>query len=739
MVTIDDIIRKAGEYIPHLDAARIRKAYLYSENAHQGSYRFSGDTWISHVLSVADNVLSFKPDENTILAALLHDLPFRPEIKEQFGDDVGSLMCAMEKLDNLHLRHSNSDSETLRRMFLAIAEDLRVVLIRLADRLHNMETLQYVQQSKRNAIATETLEIYVPIASRLGIYKMKTGLEDLCFKYLYPQQYEDIKTQRDDYMRQKEKVIDYMINELKVFLDAHGIKAEVEGRLKNLYSIYVKLKLKNRTSIRELFDIFAIRVILPSRFNEKQVELTDHLYAVLGLIYSRWVPLANRFKDYIAIPKPNGYRSLHIAVIGLTPKPLNQPTEIQIRSQNMHEQADFGIAAHWFYKEAQPEKISLKKLFNTDDSAMMNGSWLTGLARLHRDLNKDSEQLKPLKVDLFQDRIFVLTPSGDVRDLPKGATPVDFAYAIHTDVGHRCFGAKVNNVIVPLNCHLKNGQVVEIITKNKPAPKLHWLSFVRTSQAKTKIRSYLKGLDSEKSFKEGRQILNASLQDMGFAPLDDNLSLLKKYSNQKLSYKDRRTLVENVGTGATLPAVVIKKIFEHESPNSGLPQKSSESTQNVEVKSYENSVKENIQQVFIAGEAGLPYKLSQCCKPSFGNHIVGYVTRGGSVRIHLDQCKILKHADMDRILEASWGPSSQQRKYPMRILVRALDRVGLIRDIADVVASFNVSILDFSLKEKMDNLIQREMVLEVSDPKQLARIMEKLQLIRNVVKVTTKS
>ncbi|MFA5829680.1 MAG: RelA/SpoT family protein [Candidatus Gracilibacteria bacterium] len=750
MVTIDEIIKRASEYIPEIDSARVRSAYEYAEKAHLGMYRFSGDSWMTHILAVVAILLSFKPDENTIIAGFLHDLAASPsydlnEVKEKFGSDVASLVEAMVKVDHLRLRTTNSDLETLRSMFLAIAEDLRVVLIRLADRLQNMETLQFVQPSKRKSIAHETLEIYVPIASRLGIYTLKTHLEDLCFQYLYPQQYEDIKNQRDEYMRRKEKVMEFIIQELKTFLVSHGVQAEVEGRLKNLFSIYHKLKAKNRTSIQELFDIFAIRIILPTRLDDKGVEMTDHLYAVLGLIHSKWVPLANRFKDYVAIPKPNGYRSLHIAVIGLAPKPLTQPTEIQIRSRKMHDQADFGFAAHWFYKEDPKfnsrDKLSLKKFLNEDSRSVLQKDWLTGLARLHRDLNPNSELLKPLKVDLFDDRIFVLTPSGEVRDLPKGSTPVDFAYAIHTDLGNCCFGAKVNNVIVPLNYHLKNGEVVEVITRNKPSPKLHWLSFVKTAHAKNKIRSYLKGLDVEKSFKDGKQILNKALENLGLPELDDNLSLLKKYDHQKLSLKDRKLLVETIGAGALPVAALIKKLFEHEPPNNGSMQRNVEifsgiAPSTVLPKVASHMLTKNIkEQIFIAGETGLPYKLSLCCKPSFGSSIVGYVSRGGAVRIHLQKCKFLKNAYMDRVLEASWGPTLQQRKTPMRMLISAVDRVGLIRDIADVIAGFNVSILDFSLKEKMDTVIQREMVLEVSDSKQFAKIMEKLMQVRNVVKV----
>lgn len=767
MLTLEEIFRKAQSYLPHLQEKRILSAYEFVRRAHRESYRFSGDPWIRHLLEVVDILLAFKPDEDTIIAALMHDVMettlYNAEtIRQEFGDTVAALLSALEKLNNLQMRDLHSEEETLRRMFLAMAGDLRVVLIRFADRLHNMKTLEFVQESKRRNIAYETLELYVPIAARLGIYSLKRELEDLCFQYLYPQAFHDLKNQLEQYMKQQEKVIEHIQHELGTFLTSHGIEARIEGRLKNLYSIYKKLKRKNTNSLRELFDIFAIRIILPDRFSSQHQELTDHLYSVLGLIHSRWTPLVHRFKDYVALPKPNGYRSLHIAVLGLTPKPLKEPTEIQIRSLKMHEEADFGLAAHWLYKEMEPKRLDgflrheEKKegeaspeedtpLYDAMEKDSSCRYWISNIERLQRNLHSQTELLKPLQVNIFQNRIFVLTPTGEVKDLPSGSIPIDFAYAIHTDIGHRCAGAKVNNVIVPLDYKLKNGEIVEIITQKLPDPKPHWLSIVRTVLAKNKIKSYLKGFDTQKVFDHGKEILNKALEHLGYERLDENLLLLKRYGNHKLSMKDRRKIIEDIGGGTLHVGQVIKNVFGlHVSPKSlstaaaALSPKfqtvSAAGVSNIVPASQSPDRRDPV--ILIGGEVNVPYKLSLCCKPVIGNPIVAYVGRGKAIRIHHEGCKLLKNVDHIRTLEAKWESlQAVSKRYPVRISLEARDRIGLLRDIADVIAGQNINILDFSALRRVDAMIQRYMVLEVSNKQQLNELLESLQQIRSVVKV----
>ena len=462
MLTFNKVLEKAIALNPSLNGERLGQAFDYADKLHSGHNHVTGDSYILHALSVADTLISFHPRENTIIAAFLHGVPEMPgydlqEIGRLFGQDVASLISALAMLNRIKSVDQKSDMDSLRKMFLAMAQDIRVVMVKLADRLENMEMLDAYPAGKRKIIARETLDIYAPIASRMGIYTIKVKLEDLCFKYLYPRQHEVLGSQMHEYKLKRGKKIDDIKRELKFFLDAHGIEAVVEGRIKNLYSIYKKLKLKTHTTLEEIYDVFAMRVILPARMSKEGKEQTDHLYAVLGAIHSKWKPVGNRFKDYVAVPKPNGYRSLHTAVIGLSPHS-SQATEIQIRSQKMHEEAEYGIASHWIYEDLKKtlgnlSRESLEDILESSHDTVFGKyvSWLDALSKLQRDFRSGSEFMEALKLDVFNDRIFVLTPSGEVKDLPLGATPVDFAYAIHTDVGHRCLLAKVNSLVVPLD------------------------------------------------------------------------------------------------------------------------------------------------------------------------------------------------------------------------------------------------------------------------------------------------
>jgi guanosine-3',5'-bis(diphosphate) 3'-pyrophosphohydrolase len=736
MITIQDIIKKAGSYLPKVNEKRLRAAFEYAQSIHDEHFRFSGEPYFHHLLKVVETLLSFKPDENTLIAALMHDFSkgrkndFN-DIIELFGHDVAFMVEGLEKINNISFRSSNTESETLRKMFLTMAGDLRVVLIRMADRLHNMETLDFVPEEKRKRIAKETLEIYAPIMARLGIYKLKWRLEDLAFKYLQPEEYADLKLQLDQYIQKEEKVMDFIQSELRNFLALKKIPAKVEGRLKNIYSMYKKLKTKNYSSLHDIFDIFAIRIILPDRLNKKNEELTDHLYALIGLIHSRWIPLPNRFKDYIALPKPNGYQSLHTTVLGLTPKPINKPTEIQVRSEKMDRESNFGIASHWLYKENDSfEKGSSQHQLILGEN-QSDQTFLADFVRLQSDLHQ-KKIIKPLNVDIFQDRIFVITPGGDIKDLPKGATPVDFAYAVHSDMGHCCHGAKVNNEIVPLDYELKNGEVVEILLNNKPGPKPHWLSFVKTALARNKIKSFLKSLDKDQSFREGKEIINHLLAELGYPPLDENFSVFKKYNNKKLSLKDRMALLAEVGDGSVSAQTVLKKIY-----GPGLNANGAVHSKPAAQKEQQNLGEEQDKKnkISIAGENDVPYKFSLCCKPHPGEPIIAYISRGKAVRIHLQSCRVLKNVEQARTLEANWDETdSGKKQLAVKILVKARDRVGLIRDIADVIASHNVNILDFSLHERSQNIIHREMTLEISNKEQLTKILKTLIHVRNVLK-----
>jgi guanosine-3',5'-bis(diphosphate) 3'-pyrophosphohydrolase len=699
MLSFEEILESVVAGDPSISRERLRKVYDYAKDFYGLKISLDGRPYMEHALEVAEVLVSFHPDEKTIIATILHGFPQDSRYKESeiaklFGEDVADLVTSIGILSLMKMVNKNSDLDSLRRMFLVVAKDLRVIMIRLADRLSAMRRLKDFPVNKQKPLARETLDIYVPIASRLGIYNIKVQLEDLCFQYLFPKQYELLGAQLDEYKKNRGNDISSIVSELKTYLAEHGIEAEVEGRIKNLYSIYKKLKLRSHTTLDDIFDIFATRIILPTKLNEVGKEQSGHLYGVIGLIHNKWTPIANRFKDYIAVPKANGYQSLHTAVLGLSPSS-RQPTEIQIRSQRMHEEAEYGIASHWLYED-------LKKMMNTikNDSfesvikGQQEGSvgkylvWLDVLSKLQKDVQSGSEFMEALKLDVFNDRIFVLTPSGDVRDLPKDGTPVDFAYSVHTDIGHRCILAKVNGSVVPLDYKLKNGEVVEITCGNKINPKLSWLSFVKSAGARAKIKAYFRGLDKDRSFREGKDFINKFLGKMGKPLLDDDLSIFREYGGDKLSFKDRVGIIESVGSGLVLVAPVLRKVF-------GKAWKVAEVDVNAQ-KDFGNDVVTSGQgvpaeysNIVIAGETKVPHRIAQCCNPVPGNLIVGYVTRGNAVTIHRRGCKVFLGADQvwKRILAASWGSADNFNKMPVKGSLKKKDKgkSALVVDNAGVV------------------------------------------------------
>ena len=730
MISIEDIINKAKIYKPDIDAERIMSAYNYVVEEFKGTYRLSGNEYIVHLLAVADILLSFRPDEDAIIATFLHNIFSRPsynhdEIKNRFGDTVAELVSALKMLDKVRTLDANTDIESLRKMFLAMAKDLRVVFIKLSDRFHNMMTLDYLPKEKHKLIAKETLDIYVPISARFGIYSMKGKLEDLCFKYLYPKQYEDLKSDLDEYVLNMGTTIEDIKKELAKFLKENGIEAEVSGRIKNLFSIYRKLKTKNRTMTTDLYDVFAIRAILPTKLNKDGREINDHLYGVLGLIHGKWTPLSNRFKDYIAVPKPNGYKSLHTTIMGLSPFSA-QPTEIQIRSRKMHEEAEFGVASHWFYKDGSGKKID-------EESAELYKKWINELSGIQKSVVESSDLLEALQLDVFNDRIFVLTPTGEVKDLPNGSTPIDFAYAVHSDVGNRCKLAKVDDKVVPLDYQLHNGEVVEVITSNDAAPKPHWLSIVKSSNAKSRIRLYFRDQDQDKYFLTGKDIINSYLEKRKFPPIDDDLGLFRLYNGKKLSLNDRIELVRKIGNKSVQASTVLRKVLVQQAAAKPLRLKRKKTS----ILPETNDEKKGI---IIAGEKGLPYRLAACCFPSRSDRIVGYVTRENEITIHDEGCKMLKNAVSERILEAGWGERKDMRSYQVSINIAAKDRVGLIRDLAEVVSNLHVNILNYTLNNKIEeDVLDITMILEIQNNEQLISVISKLEMVRNILAVTKAS
>jgi GTP pyrophosphokinase len=675
-ITIDGIIKKAKSYLPTLNEDRIKFAYDFANTAHKGTVRQSGEPYIKHPLEVTNILLSLKPDEDSIIAGLLHDvLEDTPteldEVKKSFGDSIIPLLKGLEKLSKVHYRGEERQVENLRKMFLAMAKDIRVILIKLADRLHNMRTLQHLPtEDKRKRIAQETLNIYSPIASRLGIYKIKNELDTLCFKHLYPKEFERLTKELDDMIGKQNNTIKNSKSILQKALKQAGIKAEIEGRIKNPYSIYKKLKKKDKNYVSELYDIFALRIIVE---NEAQC------YQVLGLVHKNWTPLSRRFKDYIAVPKTNGYQSLHTTLIGLCPKLNNQPIEVQLRTKEMNEVAEYGIAAHWHYEERHGAiTIDQEKL-----------SWVQSLVDLHETLKSNSEFIESLSVDIFHDRIFILTPKGDVLDLPYDATPVDFAYGIHTGVGHRCKGAKVNGRIVPLDYKLKNGQVVDVITGNTEQPNRYWLSFIVTSSAKSRIKQWFNTQDRDKILKMGKDLINKKLKQFGKPILDPNLSIFKVYEGSKLSIRERENVVERVGNGSLAPLDVIKKVVQIEQ----VMKESSKETLAKEVLAENVNFEEKKPEILITGEKGHKTQIASCCMPTPDDSIIGYITRGKGVTIHKQNCKVLNGLDDSRLIRTSWS-TKKLPKYTVKLKIERRSRLGLLRDVADVFVQNQLPIMD---------------------------------------------
>ncbi len=707
---IKDILKEAKKYLPHVNEERILNAYKFAEKAHEGVFRSSGEPYIQHPLETTAILMELKPDEDSIIAALLHDVledteVTEEEIEKKFGAPLMPLLKGLEKLGKISYQGKERQVENLRKMFMAMAKDIRVILIKLCDRLHNMRTLGSLKEEKQKRIADETLSIYSPIAGRLGIFNLKNELDDLCFKYLHPKEYQEIIKDLETATGIQKNITRKGAAMLRKLLEENNIKAEVEGRVKHAYSIYKKLKRKNKNYVSELYDIFALRII---------VETEAQCYQVLGIIHKEWTPLTRRFKDYIANKKSNDYQSLHTTVIGMVPNVNNQPIEIQIRTRQMDEVAKYGIAAHWQYKEKGGYSISMSQ-----DKL----NWVQNLVSLHENLKSNSEFVETLNTDIFHDRIFCLTPKGDIKDLPVGSTPIDFAYAVHTDIGHKCKGAKVDGRIVPLDYQLKNNEVVELITGNTNAPNRYWLSFVVTSNAQNSIKHWFNTQEKGNLIKGGKDLLNTHLKRLGLKPLSGDLGLLKNYSdNKKMTIREREELLEKVGNGSVDPVSVIKKII----PPEALTSKQVNQTIKNEVLADNVNVK--VDDILITGQKGYKSQIATCCEPTVENRIIGYVTRGRGITIHKEGCKVLRGNDKNRLIEASWGTKTIPT-YSARLEIEKRSRIGLLRDIAEVFVQNDLSIIDLKIGK---TLIIDTIVGNIDT---LDRLIEQLKAIPDIYDV----
>jgi guanosine-3',5'-bis(diphosphate) 3'-pyrophosphohydrolase len=712
-MTIGDLVARVRQYDPSQDDGLLRRAYEVAEGAHAGQLRASGESYIAHPLAVASILADMEMDRATIAAALLHDVVedtvvTSEEVAEQFGAEIATLVDGVTKLTRIpYQSKEDAQVENLRKMFMAMAKDIRVIIIKLADRLHNMRTLASLPPEKQQAIARETVEIYAPIAHRLGIWKIKWDLEDLALRYLDPEAYRDIADRVAKKREERETAVGEVVHELRGQFESLGIHADVTGRPKHFYSIYSKMR-KGR-DFSTIYDLTAVRIIVDS---------VKDCYATLGTVHSIWKPLPGRFKDYIAMPKPNMYQSLHTTVVG----PGGDPLEIQIRTLEMHRTSEYGIAAHWRYKEGTKPDAFENKL-----------TWLRSLLEWQNDMRDSRAFMENLKLDLFENQVFVFSPKGDVFSMPAAATPLDFAYHVHTDVGHHCVGAKVNGKIVPLDYQLKNGDIAEILVNKSSRPSLDWISVVRTSSAKHKIKQWFRKERKEENVLAGQESVENELARQHMRVDLARGELIEKIA-KRMNYTSATTLFAAIGFGDASAAPVITRLREE-----------IKSTNIVELATVQRPVAparraSRQSGIRIAGVDDVLVRLSKCCSPVPGDPIMGYVTIGKGVSVHRADCPNVAYMSAlpERILQASWADAAELT-HAVEVEVEAFDRSGLLQDVMGVCSEFKTSASSVTARVKRDKTALISLTLQINNLDHLHRVMERLRTlrdVRNVYRVT---
>jgi len=718
MLKLSDILERVSAYHPSPDLDVIKKAYVYSAKVHQGQVRMSGEPYLIHPLEVAGILAELKLDEASIVTGLLHDtiedtLATREELRELFGEEVEELVDGVTKLSQFSatatISQEEKQAENFRKMIVAMARDIRVILVKLADRTHNMRTLEHMTPEKQQRIAQETLDIYAPLANRLGISWVKVELEDLAFKYLRPVEYAELATKIESRRKERDKYVEDVIAILKTRMDAQGLESRITGRMKHLYSVYRKMKSQN-ISFEQVHDTIAFRIIVKS---------VSACYEALGYVHSQYKPVPGRFKDFIAIPKPNMYQSLHTTVIG----PYGERVEIQIRTEEMHRIAEEGIAAHWAYKEGRDRTIS------KDDEKF---AWLRQLMEWQKDLKDPKEFLETVKVDLFTDEVFVFTPKGEVRSLPRGASPVDFAYSIHGDVGDRCVGAKINGKIVPLRYKLKNGDTVEILTSPLAHPNKDWLTFVRTSRAQAKVRRYIKQTEREKSLELGREILDKELRRFGqtLQKVIKTGELAKVAEHLGLHGDDG--LIAAVGYGRiqlaqVIPKLVAADVLEKVNGGNGAAHgvgRIAEIIKKVANRPSKTGVR-------ISGIDDVMLRFGRCCNPVPGDRIVGFITRGRGITVHTLACEKVLSTDPERRVDVSWDVQGDFKR-PVTVRVLTIDRPGLLADISATFSGKGVNISQANCRSTGDDRAVNTFEVAISDVRQLNDCLKAIGRIQGV-------
>ncbi len=695
------------------DWALIRKAYDFALQAHSGQTRVSGSSYITHPLGVALLLTELELDLVTLMTGLLHDVLedtniTYEEIEKEFGEEVAYLVDGVTKLSRMEFRSKEEhQAETWRKMFVAMAKDIRVILVKLADRTHNMRTLRHLNPEKQKEVARETLEIYAPLAHRLGIYKIKWELEDLAFRYMNTRDYYDLVEKLAKNRQEREEIIQQAMNILKEKLEDAGIEGDISGRPKHLYSIYTKMKEQGK-DLNEIYDLTAVRVI---------VNTVKDCYAALGIVHTLWKPIPGHFNDYIAMPKSNMYQSLHTTVVFAE----NELLEVQIRTWDMHRTAEYGIAAHWRYKEkARDDREFEEKL-----------SWLRQLLEWQQELKDAHEFMEHVKIDLFTDEVFVFTPRGDVIDLPAGSIPLDFAYKIHTDIGNRCVGAKANGRIVPLDYQLKTGDIIEIITSKSGTPSRDWLKMVKSSQAKSKIRAWFKKERREENISKGKESLERELRRLHL----DSRALLKEQLVEEVGKRFNLLSEEDVyaavGYGGVSVQQVISKLREEYRRLYG----DEDEAPPVEIKPWKGAAKA-AHGIKVQGVDNLLVRFSKCCNPLPGDDIIGFITRGRGVSIHRRDCSNIQGAsgDNDRYINVFWETDSDL-SYPVEIEITAMDRANLLAELMNVVSESKVNITAVNGRTSKDKVAIIHLTFVVKDLDHLEFIMNRLKRVKDVFSV----
>ncbi|MFS8492732.1 MULTISPECIES: RelA/SpoT family protein [Limnochorda] len=714
----EELVQRVLSYNPQADVGLLRRAYETAQQAHRNQFRESGEAYVRHPLEVARLLAEMELDVVTLAAGLLHDVledtaVTREELEERFGPEILLLVDGVTKLSKIpYQSREEHQAQSLRKMFLAMAEDLRVIVIKLADRLHNMRTLDPLPPERRKKIARETLEIYAPLAHRLGMWSFKWEMEDQAFRHLDPEAYYALAQRLAKKRQEREAEVQEALRLLKGRLDEGGFQADIYGRPKHLYSIYQKMRRQGK-DLNEIYDLIAIRVV---------VETVRDCYAVLGLVHTLWTPIPGRFKDYIAMPKSNLYQSLHTTVVG----PKGDPLEIQIRTREMHRIAEKGIAAHWLYKEGYRSNMEFEKKV----------AWLREVMEWLREMKDPHEFMETLKIDLFEDEVFVFTPKGDVRSLPAGSTPVDFAFSIHTDIGLHCAGAKVNGRIVPLNYQLRNGEFVEILTSKSATPSQDWLSFVKTSKARSKIRAYLKESRRTEMAQRGRELLEAEAKRLGVDPAALSVDHIEEAA-KRAGLSGEEEFYAQIGFGTWTVNQALGRVLGEE--------RVKELRQRWRRMHQRPSRRSRIQPYQMVRVPGLEHALvrfSKCCNPVPGDAIIGYITRGRGVSIHRQDCPNVRSLTEreKRQIRVEWvsqAPDGQELSFPVEIEVEAMDRTNLLTQVMEAVSQQGKTNIEaVNARTTRGRMAYINLVVDIRNTQQMNEIIERLQRIKGVSRVS---